>query len=123
MVRQRTICRIGSGIALLAICVLSASSSLGQALGLRVDWRSQAAARGSVVSGYVFNDNGTTVSQVLLRVEGLDEAGKVVSTSRLRPRHRGGIQSLVLRGAVPTASSYRVGVSSFQWMKGGGGGM
>ena len=111
------------GPALLVICVLTVGTSVGEPLGLRVDWRSDVAARGSVISGYVFNDNGTTVSQVLLRVDGLDETGAVVSTST------GYVFGTVpafnrtyFEVSVPTASSYRVAVSSFQWMKGGGGG-
>ena len=123
MTGQRTINWLAPALALLAICVCSVGASLADPLGLRVDWSSQPRTRGALIAGYVFNDNGTPVADVLLRIEGLDGEGHVVRTST------GYVFGTVpafnrtyFEVPVPAASSYRVAVSSFQWMKGGGGG-
>ncbi len=109
-------------MALIAILVLSAGPGSGQTLGLRVEWQPRAAAGGSTIAGYVYNDNPTTVHQVRLSIEGLDAAGSVVNTST------GYVFGTVpafnrtyFEAPAPAASSYRVSVSSFQWFKGGGG--
>ncbi len=110
--------------ALIAILALSAGQGSGQTLGLRVEWQARPAASGSTIAGYVYNDNPTSVHQVRLRLEGLDDAGSVVSTST------GYVFGIVpafnrtyFEAPAPAASSYRVSVSLFQWFKGGSGGM
>ena len=93
-------------------------------LGLGVTWEAGRTARGPVISGYVVNDSGVTADRVMLRIESLDETGKVVNT---RTGYVMGTVPAFNRAyfqvSVPGATSYRVAISSFQWIKGDGGGM
>jgi hypothetical protein len=114
---------------LLALAVVTSpgwappSIVLGSESDLRVEWEVDPTARGPVIAGYLLNDSGTAADKVILRIEGLDEAGRVVNS-----------RVAFVFGTVPAfnrtyfevsmsiATSYRVSISSFQWIKGGGGG-
>jgi len=108
-------------IALLAGLGFLAGAVPGWPMDLRIEWQTRPAARGSLIAGYVHNETGTTADKVLLRIEGLDDAGRVTSTSTgyvvgtVPPFNRTYFEVLV-----PTAASYRVNISSFEWIKGAG---
>jgi hypothetical protein len=89
----------------------------------RLEWEQRQAQRGPLIAGYVHNNGGTTAGKVSVLVEGLDGAGRVVNatigyvTGTVPAFNRAYFEV-----RVPDAASYRVSVSSFEWIKGGGGG-
>lgn len=90
----------------------------------RVAWEQRQTKRGSAIAGYVYNDAGTAASRVSVLVEGLDGTGHPVNATI---GYVIGIVPALGRAyfevRVPSAVSYRVSIASFDWMKGGGGGM
>jgi len=96
------------------------SGMLGE---LRVDWEQRQRGAGAVISGYVYNDGGTTATQVMVLAEGLDGGGQRVSSTT------GNVMGTVpafgrayFELRVPAAAGYRVSIQSADWIKGGGGG-
>jgi len=120
---------VRSGLVAVVVLIVGVSAACpglysiaGSERDLRVAWESHQDTRRGFITGHVFNDSGTTAYDVLLRIEGLDEAGRVVSTST------GYVTGTVpafdrtyFEVAVPAASAYRVTISSYQLNKGGGG--
>jgi len=95
---------------------------MGSEQDLRVAWEPNQTPRGTVIAGYVLNASGLTADKVLLRIESLNEAGRAVNTNT------GYVMGTVpafnrtyFEVSVATAISYRVSISSLQWIKGGGG--
>jgi hypothetical protein len=89
----------------------------------RVEWEERQTRRGPAIAGYVYNDTGMPAAKVSVLVEGLDEAGHPVTTTI--GYVMGTVPALsraYFEVRVPSAASYRVSVSSFEWLKGGGGG-
>ena len=89
----------------------------------RVEWQQRQAKRGPAIAGYVYNDAGMPASKVRVLVEGLDGTGHRVTATI---GYVMGTVPALSRGyfevRVPSAVSYRVSISSFEWLKGGGGG-
>jgi hypothetical protein len=89
----------------------------------RVEWQTGPGKRGPIISGYVHNIYNYAADRVLLRVERLDGAGKVVSSGTLwvvgqvPPDSRA-----YFEGPVPDgAATYRVRVEGFDLVGRGGG--
>lgn len=84
---------------------------------LKLDWEVAEQGGRAVVYGYVFNDFGLAARDVSLLVEGLDQAGHVVTRAYGRvpfvvaPGTRGYFET-----AVAPAVTYRVSVYSYTWM-------
>ncbi len=89
----------------------------------RVEWEQRQTRLGPAIAGYVYNDAGMPASKVSVLVEGLDGTGHPVTATI---GYVGGTVPALSRAyfevRVPTAVSYRVSISSFEWLKGGGGG-
>jgi hypothetical protein len=89
----------------------------------RVEWEQRETRRGRAIAGYVYNNAGMPASKVSVLVEGLDGAGHpvnatigyVIGTVPALSRTYFEVQ-------VPAAVSYRVSISSFDWVKGGAAG-
>ena len=88
-----------------------------------IDWeRGQYRGQPSV-RGYIANHWGLAATDLRLKVEGLDVAGAVTSTTIDRipgdvaPGSRAYFEVLA-----PPAPSYRLSVTSYAWVDGGGGG-
>jgi hypothetical protein len=107
-----------AGAALLATPVaagpLYADATLAEYFHLR--WEATAAARGSAITGYVDNLGNFPFDRIQLQIERLDASGAVIGRSSawvvgLLPAH----QRAHFTASVPTAPSYRVTISSFDW--------
>jgi hypothetical protein len=99
-------------------------STAGADRYFRIESEVKQTKRGTAVSGYLYNSNGMTAERVLLRVDGLDAAGQVVSSTRAYvlggvPRYNRAYFDVRVP---PGAASYRVSVVSFDFVNGGGGG-
>jgi len=71
----------------------------------------------------VYNDAGMPASKVSVLVEGLDGTGHPVNaTIGYVIGTVPALSRAYFEVRVPSAASYRVSISSFEWMKGGGGG-
>ncbi len=91
----------------------------------RIELEQRQTRRGPVVEGYIYNTYGSSADRVVVRVDGLDANGTVVSSTTSRvvgmvPRF--GRSYFEIRVA-PGAATYRMTVLSFDWINGGGGGM
>ena len=112
---------------LLASTGLAASNYAPESLEryFRLDWQTAAGARGTVLSGYVYNKSSLFADRMQLRIDQVDAAGKVVGARTTWVR--GGVPAenrAWFETRVPAAASYRVEVVSFDWIgRGGGGGM
>jgi hypothetical protein len=90
----------------------------------RLEWQATSAARGPVVEGYVYNKSALYADRMLLRIDELDAAGKVVDSKTtwvlggVPPNNRGWFSA-----RVPAATSYRVEIVGFDWVGRGGSGM
>jgi hypothetical protein len=90
----------------------------------RLDWQTAPSARGTVLSGYVYNKTSLFADRMQLRIDQLDAAGKVVGSTTTWVL--GGVPAenrTWFETRVPAAASYRVEVVSFDWLGRGGGGM
>jgi hypothetical protein len=89
----------------------------------RLDWQVTQSAKGPVVEGYVYNKSGLTADRMLLRVDELDTADKVVGSKTVwvlggvPPNNRAWFQA-----RVPQAAKYHVEIVGFDWVGRGGGG-
>lgn len=89
----------------------------------RVEWEQRQTRAGPAIAGYVYNDAGTAASSVRMLVEGLDGTGHTINATISYVI--GTVPALgraYFEARVPSAVSYRVSISSFDWIKGGGGG-
>jgi hypothetical protein len=89
----------------------------------RIEWEQRQTKKGPVVTGYVYNSHGASADRVILRIEGLDTGGHVISTTTSYvvgtvPRFgRSYFEVRVTAGA----TTFRVTVLSFDWINGAGG--
>jgi hypothetical protein len=89
----------------------------------RLDWQVTQSAKGPVIEGYVYNKSGLTADRMLLRVDELDTADKVVGSKTVwvlggvPPNNRAWFQA-----RVPQAAKYHVEIVGFDWVGRGGGG-
>ncbi len=90
----------------------------------RLEW--QATPRDATttrLSGYIYNEYGSPAANVRLYIEALDRDGRVVATAT---RPLAGTVPNFGRSAfevkVPAAAAYRVRVSHWDWLRGGGAG-
>ena len=89
----------------------------------RLEWEQHQTRLGPAISGYVYNDAGMPASKVSVLVEGLDGTGHPVNaTIGYVIGTVPALSRAYFEVRVPSAASYRVSISSFEWMKGGGGG-
>lgn len=89
----------------------------------RVEWEQRQARRGPAIAGYVYNDTGMPASKVSVLVEGLDGTGhRVTATIAYVIGTVPALSRAYFEARVPSAVSYQVSISSFEWIKGGGGG-
>jgi hypothetical protein len=73
-----------------------------------------------VVSGYVYNQYGSTAANVRVLVETLDASGQTVDRQiHQLPGTVPGDGRAYFQFKVPSATSYRVRVSSWEWLRGG----
>jgi hypothetical protein len=118
-----------SVLALLAM-MLSGSETSAQSYAIpgadrffRIEWEQRQTKHGQIVAGYVYNSHGASADRVMLRIEGLDAAGNVVSTTTsyvMGTVPRFGRSYFEVR--VPEgATTYRLTVLSFDWINGTGG--
>src|SRR5262249_1119504 len=90
----------------------------------RIEWEQRQTSRGPAIAGYVWNDSGMPAARVAVLVEGLDgTGGRVVNTTigyvvGVVP----GFGRTPFEVRVPSAASYRLRISSYDWLKGGAGG-
>jgi len=100
------------------------SATGGMAAELRVEWDVHRTEPRPLIRGYVNNAGGTTAARVTVLVEGLDGAGQSVNST---VGYVFGVVPAFNRTYfevhVPPAVNYRVSVLSYDWIKGGGGGM
>jgi hypothetical protein len=88
----------------------------------RLEWQVTRDARGSRVTGFVYNLYHQPTDRVRLRVDALDAAGAV--TARSGAWVAGGVppdNRAWFEVRVPEAPAYRVQVESFDWVGRGGG--
>jgi hypothetical protein len=89
----------------------------------RIEWEQHQTRFARAIAGYVYNDAGTPASKVSVLVEGLDETGHPVkATIGYIVGTVPALSRAYFEVQVPSAVSYRVSISSFDWIKGGGGG-
>jgi hypothetical protein len=89
----------------------------------RVEWDLRQTAQGSAIAGYVYNNGGLAAAKLSVLVQGLDAAGRPVnSTVGYLPGTVPAFNRTYFEMRVPDATSYRVSVLSFEWLKGGGAG-
>ena len=89
----------------------------------RIEWDQHQTRLGPAIAGYVYNDAGTPASKVSVLVEGLDGTGHPINaTIGYIIGTVPALSRAYFEVRVPSAVSYRVSISSFDWMKGGGGG-
>ena len=97
-------------------------SALGER-DFRVEWDLRQTARGSAIVGYVYNTGGLAAARVSVLVQGLDAADRPVnSTIGYVLGTVPAFNRTYFEMRVPDATSYRVSVLSFEWLKGGGAG-
>ncbi|HEV8639847.1 MAG TPA: hypothetical protein VGV13_01980 [Methylomirabilota bacterium] len=89
----------------------------------KLDWAAGERKGRPNVQGYLLNDWGFPAIKIMLKVESLDTAGRVVTTT---PGYVAGQVTPGMRAyfevPVPAAApSYRVSVWSFDWIQSGGG--
>jgi hypothetical protein len=89
----------------------------------RLEWQATQSAKGPVVEGYVYNKSGMAADRMLLRVDELDAADKVVGSRTVwvlggvPPNNRAWFQA-----RVPQAAKYHVEIIGFDWIGRGGAG-
>jgi hypothetical protein len=72
---------------------------------------------GKNLNGYVYNTSNRRAAQMILLVEGLDGAGKLVTKTTTWVRDVPPNNRAYFQVAVPTAAAYRVRVQSFNWVE------
>ncbi len=87
----------------------------------KLDWEQAQRAGRTVVIGRFMNDSGATAKDIRLRVEGLDQTGRVVSTTTgyVAGQITPGTRTFFEVPVPPGASSYRVSVLSFDVLQSG----
>jgi hypothetical protein len=89
----------------------------------RLEWQVTHGKKGPAVEGYVYNTAMRSAQHMLLQIERLDGAGKVVGSSTAWVIGTVPMDSRAyFRASVPEAVSYRVQVLTFDWTGGGGAG-
>lgn len=89
----------------------------------RLEWQVSPSARGPVLEGYVYNKSGLMADRMLLRIDELDAAGKVVNSRTtwvlggVPPNNRAWFTA-----RVPEAAQYHVEIVGFDWVGRGAGG-
>jgi hypothetical protein len=87
----------------------------------RLEWQVTQSAKGPVLEGYVYNKSGMTADRMLLRIDELDAAGKVVASKTtwvlggVPPNNRAWFET-----RVPQAAKYHVEIVAFDWVGRGG---
>jgi hypothetical protein len=89
----------------------------------RLEWQVSQSSRGPVLGGYVYNKSAMTADRMLLRVDELDTADKVVGSRTVwvlggvPPNNRAWFEA-----RVPQAAKYHVEIVGFDWIGRGGSG-
>ncbi len=90
----------------------------------RIELEPHQSKRGFAVEGYIYNTYGASADRVMVRVDGLDSNGTVLS--RTTRYITGGVPRFgrsYFQIRVPAgAATYRMTILSFDWINGGGGG-
>jgi hypothetical protein len=89
----------------------------------RLEWQVSPSARGPVLEGYVYNKSGLAADRMLLRIDDLDAAGKVVASRTTWVL--GGVPAnnrAWFQARVPEAAQYHVEIVGFDWIGRGAGG-
>jgi hypothetical protein len=87
----------------------------------RVEWEPRQTVQGSAVSGYVYNTSAMTAAKVRVLIQGLDTSGRPVnSTIGYVIGTVPAFNRTYFEVCAPSAISYRVSISSFEWLKGRG---
>lgn len=84
----------------------------------RIEFEAAHTKKGTVIDGYVYNKNLRTTGRIVLRIEQLDASGRSVGTAATwipGVVSSGGRAYFAVR--VSDASSYRVQVESFEWIR------
>jgi hypothetical protein len=119
-------------IAVLTIAALLASSGgvsaqpyAPQSLerDFRIEWQVTAGGKEPTIEGYVYNRAMRTAEHMRLKIERLDETGRVLGSSTVPVFGAVPMDGRAyFRASVPGAASYRVQALSFDWIESGGGG-
>jgi len=72
---------------------------------------------GQKVDGYVYNTGNRRAAHMILLVEGLDGAGRLVTKTTTWVRDVPPNNRAYFQVPVPTAAAYRVSVQSFDWVE------
>jgi hypothetical protein len=87
-----------------------------------IDWQRSDTPRGPEITGYVYNNGGLPAARVTVLVEGLDPSGRPVNaTIAYVVGTVPALSRTYFVTSVPAATSYRVSLLSFDWVKGGSG--
>ena len=88
----------------------------------RIDFKIVPGPGGQVLEGYVYNLAGMPAERMLLEIDQLDASGAVIGKTSTRVL--GGAPAgnrAWFQAKVPPAAGYRVEISSFDWIRVGGG--
>jgi hypothetical protein len=84
----------------------------------RIDFEATRKMSGTVIDGYVYNKDLRATGRIILRIEQLDPSGKAVGkTLTWVPSVVSSGSRAYFRAGVPDASSYRVQVEVFEWIR------
>ena len=106
------------------LAVLAPAAAAAQSFGapqtryFKLTWQTSTAGGGRLVEGTIVNTYAAPAADVWLRLEGLDGAGRVVSTTVHRVSSLPSGTPTIFTVAVPPAAEYRVSVDWFTWLRG-----
>ena len=99
-------------------CLTNAGNSCETQVQFSEYFRLEFSKEGRSISGYVYNPSSRNPTRMLLRVEGLDAAGKIVTVTRTWVPIVPAYGRAFFQVTVADAPAYRIIVESFSWDKG-----